>query len=305
MGKRDLLCINDLSRDEIEHIFEQAQNMKKELAGGKYRRSLEGRSLAMVFEKPSTRTRVGFEAAMTQLGGHAIYLTAADTQIGRNEPIKDTARILASYCDAILIRTFEHERVVELAKWSSVPVINGLSDLLHPCQILSDIFSIREHFGKLDKIKTAYLGDGNNVANSWITGAARMGMPLAIACPAGYDPDMKILAAAREGSDAKINVTRDPLEAVDGARVIYTDVWASMGQENEAEERRKKFAPYQVNRAILDNAEKDAVVMHCLPAHRGEEISEEAVDGPQSIVFKQAENRLHVQKAILDWLIVK
>lgn len=300
--KRDLLSIADLSLDEILMLYESAQKFKSERKRGIVRNTLAGKTLAMIFEKPSTRTRVGFESAMTQLGGHAIVLTPSETQLGRNETIADTARVLSAYCDCILIRTFGHDRAVELAKYSTVPVINGLTDLLHPCQVLSDMFTIREEFGRLEGVKVVYVGDGNNVANSLILGASKTGMDLTIACPEGYDPDAHILAMGREGTHAKISIERDPMRAVRGADVIYTDTWTSMGQEKEAEERRKIFAPYQVNSALLKSAGGKAKVMHCLPAHRGEEITDEVADGKASLIFRQAENRLYVQKAILEWL---
>ncbi len=239
--KRDLLSIADLSLDEILMLYEGAQKFKSERKKGIVRNTLAGKTLAMIFEKPSTRTRVGFESAMTQLGGHAIVLTPSETQLGRNETIADTARVLSAYCDCILIRTFGHDRAVELAKYSTVPVINGLTDLLHPCQVLSDMFTIREEFGRLEGVKVVYVGDGNNVANSLILGASKTGMDLTIACPEGYDPDARILAMGREGTRAKISIERDPMRAVRGADVIYTDTWTSMGQEKEAEERRKVF----------------------------------------------------------------
>ncbi len=303
MEKRDFISIADLSRSDIEMLFDRAELLKKEVKAGEYRRTLEGRTLAMIFEKPSTRTRVSFEAGMTQLGGHAQYLSPSDTQIGRNEPLKDTARVLAAYCDGILIRTYAHNNVIDLARWSDVPVINGLSDFLHPCQVLSDIFTIREHFGSLEGVRVSYVGDGNNVANSWILGASRMGLPLTIACPEGHDPGAEVLAQGLEGTGASVTVARDPREAVEGAKVVYTDVWASMGQEHEASARQKIFAPYRVNDSLLKLAAPDAVVMHCLPAHRGEEITDDVAEGPQSIIITQAANRLHVQKAILEWLM--
>lgn len=302
-SKRDLISIADLGLDEINLLFDRAADLKtlKEKGGVKF--TLPGKTLAMLFEKPSTRTRVGFEVAMTQLGGHAINLAPEDTQLGRDESLSDTAKILAGYCDCILIRTFGHDRVVELAKHGAVPVINGLSDLLHPCQILSDLFTIKGLKGSLEGVKVAYVGDGNNVANSWILGASKTGVELALACPEGHDPDPNILAMGLEGTGAKINVVRDPVKAVKDAHIIYTDTWTSMGQEKEAKIRRKIFAPYQVNRKLLEAARQDAYVMHCLPAHRGEEITDEVADGPRSIIFPQAENRLYMQKAILEWLM--
>ena len=302
--KRDFISLLDLSRDEIENLFKHAKVLKEEVAAGKYRKTLAGRSLAMIFEKPSTRTRISFEVGMTQLGGHSLYLSPAETQIGRNEPLKDTARVISSYCDGIIIRTFEHEKVLELAKWSAAPVINALSDLQHPCQILSDMFTIIEHFGSLKGIRVAFIGDGNNVANSWVHAAGRMNIPLSLACPEGHDPDPRVLADAMEGTGASIRVVRKPADAAKGASVIYTDVWASMGQEHEEEERKKAFMSYRVDEALLKLASPDAIIMHCLPAHRGEEITDEAVEGRQSVVFVQAANRLHVQKAVLEWLLV-
>jgi len=301
--KRDFISLLDLSRDEIENLFEHARVLKEEVAAGKYRNTLAGRSLAMIFEKPSTRTRISFEVGMTQLGGHSLYLAPSETQIGRNEPLKDTARVISSYCDGIIIRTFEHEKVLELARWSAVPVINALSDLQHPCQVLSDMFTIIEHFGSLKGIKVAYIGDGNNVANSWVHAAGRMNIPLSLACPEGHDPDPRVLADAMEGTGASIRVVRKPADAARGAAVIYTDVWASMGQEHEEDERKKVFMSYKVDEALLKLASPHAVIMHCLPAHRGEEITDEAVEGRQSVVFAQAANRLHVQKAVLEWLL--
>ena len=301
--KRDFISLLDLSRDEIENLFEHARVLKEEVAAGKYRNTLAGRSLAMIFEKPSTRTRISFEVGMTQLGGHSLYLAPSETQIGRNEPLKDTARVISSYCDGIIIRTFEHEKVLELARWSAVPVINALSDLQHPCQVLSDMFTIIEHFGSLKGIKVAYIGDGNNVANSWVHAAGRMNIPLSLACPEGHDPDPRVLADAMEGTGASIRVVRKPADAARGAAVIYTDVWASMGQEQEEDERKKVFMSYKVDEALLKLASPHAVIMHCLPAHRGEEITDEAVEGRQSVVFAQAANRLHVQKAVLEWLL--
>jgi len=301
--KRDFLCIADLSLDEINALFASAKRHKAMRSKGCMKQTLAGRSLAMIFEKPSTRTRVGFEVAMAQLGGHAINLSPADTQLGRDESIPDTARILAAYCDCILIRTFAHQRAVELARYSKVPVINGLTDLLHPCQVLSDLFTIRENLGKLKGLKVAYVGDGNNMANSWIIGASRTGVELVVACPEGYAPDSQVLALGHKASGAKIRVIRDPAKAVRDAHVIYTDVWVSMGQEKEAKARKKALAPYQVNRELVKKAPPEVLIMHCLPAHRGDEITDEVADGPNSIIFPQAENRLHVQKAILEWLM--
>ena len=301
--KKDLRSIYDLTAEEIETIFQKARELKEKHQQGVPHRPLEGKTLAMVFEKPSTRTRVSFEAGMYQLGGHALFLNPQDTQLGRGEAIADTTRVLSRYVDGIMIRTFAQERVEEMARFASVPVINGLTDLLHPCQILSDVFTIWEKRGAYGGLKVAYVGDGNNIANSWINGALRLGFDLWLACPKGYEPDNAILSRAVEESSSKIILTHDPQEAVEGAHVVNTDVWASMGQEGERGKRIKAFQDYQVNADLLQGAREDVLVMHCLPAHRGEEITDEVMDGPHAVVFDQAENRLHVQKAILTLLI--
>jgi len=310
-GKRDLISILDLSSDEIMEIFLSA----KELKGKKrIKETLKGKVLGMVFQKPSTRTRVSFEVAMYQLGGYAIFLNAQDLQLSRGEAIRDTAKTLSRYLDGIVVRAYDHRDVVELAKESTIPVINGLSDLLHPCQVLADIFTIAEKKGKLSSlspkglsgIEIAFVGDGNNVANSWIDGAARLGMKLVISTPPGYEPDKKILEEGlrlAKATGADIRILHRPEEAVNKANVIYTDVWVSMGMEKEREERLKVFKPYQVNAQLVSKARKDVLIMHCLPAHRGEEITDAVLDGPNSIVFDQAENKLHVQKAILEFLM--
>ncbi|OGP55154.1 MAG: ornithine carbamoyltransferase [Deltaproteobacteria bacterium RBG_13_52_11] len=303
--KKDLISIYDLKTEEIESILHKAKDLKEMHRKGVPYRPLEGKTLAMIFEKPSTRTRVSFEVGMYQLGGHALSLSPQDTQLGRGEAIADTARVLSRYVDGIMIRTFAQERVEEMARFASIPVINGLSDLLHPCQILSDIFTIEERRGQYRGLKVAYVGDGNNVANSWINGALRLGFDLWLACPPGYEPNAKILLRAQEEGSSQIILTHDPKEAVEGAHVINTDVWASMGQEGERAERIKAFQGYQVNADLVHRGEKDVLVMHCLPAHRGEEITDEVMDGPHSVVFDQAENRLHVQKAILTLLMGK
>jgi ornithine carbamoyltransferase len=303
--KKDLLSIYDLTAEEIEQIFQKARELKEAHQHRVPHRPLEGKTLAMVFEKPSTRTRVSFEAGMYQLGGHALFLNPQDTQLGRGEAIADTTRVLSRYVDGIMIRTFAQERVEEMARYASVPVINGLTDLLHPCQILSDCFTIWEKRGAYRDLKVAYVGDGNNVANSWINGALRLGFDLWLACPKGYEPDKKILSRAQGERSSQIALTPDPKEAVEGAHVVNTDVWASMGQEGEREKRIKAFQGYQVNADLLQGAREDVLVMHCLPAHRGEEITDEVMDGPHAVVFDQAENRLHVQKAILTLLMGK
>ena len=301
--KRDFVSLYDFSKEELLALLRRAKELKKMQKRGENYRPLEGKTLGMVFEKPSTRTRVSFEVGMYQLGGHALFLSSQEMQLGRGETVADTARILSRYVDGIMIRTFSHRNVEEMARFATVPVINGLSDLLHPCQILSDIFTIWEKLGRYEGVKVAYIGDGNNVANSWINGALRMGMELWVASPPDYEPDGEILRRAKDENPQSVHLTHDPREAARGAQVLYTDVWTSMGQEEEQERRREAFRPYQLNRELVDLAEEGALVMHCLPAHRGEEITDEVMDGPQSVVFDQAENRLHVQKAILEALL--
>ena len=300
-GKRDFVSMRDV-RDDLVGLLELAGSIKNRTKAGEPYEPLRGRSLAMIFEKSSTRTRVSFEVGMTQLGGHALFLNPNDLQLGRGETIADTARVLSRYVDGIMYRAFKHESVRDLARNASVPVINGLDDREHPCQTVSDLFTIQERKSPLDGLKLAYVGDGNNVCNSLLLGSAAVGMDMTAACPAGYEPDPELLREARQiakDRGATIEVAHDPHSAVRGADVIYTDVWVSMGQEREKEEREKIFRPYQVNAKLLDHAKPDAVVMHCLPAHRGLEITDEVMDGPRSIVFDQAENRLHAQKAIL------
>jgi len=298
MEHRDFLAITDLSSREIEEIFATALEHKKEMP----KQSLSGKSVVLVFEKASTRTRISFEVGVARMGGHPIVLTAAGSQMGRGEPLKDTARILAGYCDCIVMRTFGHERAVEMAAFADVPVINALTDLLHPCQVLSDCFTLSQRFGNLAGKKVAWIGDGNNMANSWINAAAAFGFELMLACPEGFDPDRTIVENAQKAG-ARITVMRDPYEASAGAIAINTDVWASMGQEEEAAERKQTFASFQVTRSLMDHAAPDAVFMHCLPAHRGEEVTEEVLEGSQSIVWEQARNRLFVQEAIMDFLL--
>ena len=303
--KKDFLSVYDLTRRDVDRIFSHAANLKAMLKDGIIYQPLAGKTLGMIFDKSSTRTRLSFEAGMYQLGGLAIYLNSRDTQLGRGETIADTARIASRYLDAVMIRTFSQESVEEFARYATIPVINGLTDLMHPCQIVSDLFTIVEKKGTYEGLKIAYVGDGNNVANSWIDAAAKLPFKLALACPKGYDPDARILARGKKRSPRGISLHRDPVQAVKNADVVYTDVWASMGQEAEQEARAKVFEGYQVNRRLLQHAKPDAVVMHCLPAHRGEEISAEVLDGPQSVVWDEAENRLHVQKAILEILMVR
>jgi len=298
--KKDFVSIHDRTPAEIGELLDLADAVKTDRA--RYRTTLSGKTLAMIFEKSSTRTRVSFEAGMYQLGGLGMFLSSRDLQIGRGEPIADTARVLSRYVDGIMARTFAHETVTELARHATVPVINGLTDLLHPCQVMADLQTIRETFGRLAGLKLAYVGDGNNMAHSLMFGGARTGMSVAVASPAGYEPKPEIVAAARQDAEetgAAITTTRDPAEAVAGAHVVYTDVWASMGQEEEAQVRRQKFAGFSVTDALMEKASRDAIFLHCLPAHRGEEVAASVADGPRSRIFEEAENRLHAQKAIL------
>jgi ornithine carbamoyltransferase len=295
---RDFLAIPDYSKDELLALFDLAERMRN----GTYTdKPLAGKSLAMIFMKSSTRTRVSFEVGTWQLGGHALFLSPRDVQLGRGEPLSDTARVLSRYVDGIMIRTYSHAEVQELARFATVPVINGLTDLLHPCQILADLLTIRQHLGGIDGKKVAWIGDGNNMANSWINAAYRLGFDLTLACPEGYDPDAEILERAQ--SVANVRVVRDPKEAADGADVINTDVWASMGQEAEQAVREKAFKGYIVDDALMRRAKSSAIFLHCLPAHRGEEVAAEVIDGPRSCVWDEAENRLHIQKAIMANLI--
>jgi len=288
------LSIVDFSSDELTELLNRARRLKV----GEDHSRLTGKSLAMIFRKSSTRTRISFEVGMTQLGGHALFISDHDSQIGRGEPIHDTAKVLSRYVDGIMIRTFGHEEVEELSRHSSVPVINGLSDLLHPCQVVADLQTVAEEFGPNYPERTvAWIGDGNNMANSWLNAAYRLGFSVRLACPEGYDPDPSIFKRAEETAD--ILLTRDPFEAVQGADVVTTDVWASMGQEEEARERMGAFAGFSVDDALMGQAIPDAIFLHCLPAHRGEEVSSSVIDGTQSRIFNEAENRLHAQKAIL------
>lgn len=304
--KRDFISLHDWSPAEIAALLRQAADLKAKQKAGVPHALLPGKTLALIFEKPSLRTRVTFEAGMTQLGGHAIYLAHQDIRLGERETVADVARNLCRWVDGIVARTFRHEVVVELAEHASVPVINGLTDLLHPCEILGDLLTIQEKRGSLAGCRVAFIGDGNNVANSWCTGAAKTGVHLTIACPRGYEPEPGILHQAREDAkrtEARIQVVHEAAAAARGADVLYTDVWTSMGQEEERAKRVKVFQPFQVNRALVELARPDVLVMHCLPAHRGEEITDEVVDGPHSVVFDEAENRLHAQKALLVTLL--
>jgi ornithine carbamoyltransferase len=295
---RDLLQIPDFSAKELEKLFSLADAMRN----GKYKKKpLAGKSLAMIFMKSSTRTRVSFEVGAWQLGGHALFLSPRDVQLGRGEPIADTARVLSRYVDGIMIRTFAHSEIEELAEYASVPIINGLTDLVHPCQVLADLLTVKQHLGGHKKKRFAWIGDGNNMANSWINAAYVLGFDLTLACPEGYDPDRTILERAQ--SRAKVKVVRDPAEAADKADVVNTDVWASMGQEEEQAIRVKAFKGYRVDAALMKRANRKAIFLHCLPAHRGEEVAAEVIDGPQSRVWDEAENRLHIQKAIMAVLM--
>ncbi|BBW97101.1 ornithine carbamoyltransferase [Geobacillus sp. FSL W8-0032] len=299
---RDVLTLLDFSTDEIFDLLALAADLKAKQKAGIPYTPLVGKTMAMIFEKPSTRTRVSFEVGMIQLGGQALYLNGNDLQLGRGETIADTARVLSQYVDVMMIRTFAHEKVEELAEYASVPVINGLTDDDHPCQALADLLTIYEVKKTFQGLKLAYVGDGNNVANALLAAAAKVGMDVAIACPPGYEPKAAYVEAARqigEKTGAAVTVTHDPLEAVAGADAIYTDVWTSMGQESESAERLRVFQPYQVNEELVKAAKPDYLFLHCLPAHRGEEVTAGVIDGPNSFVFEQAGNRLHAQKAIL------
>ena len=299
---KDFLALSDWSREDLERIFDLTRELKAKQKRGEEHHLLKGKTLGMLFEKSSTRTRVSFEVGMYQLGGHALFLSSGTTQMGRGEPIKDTGRVMSRYVDGIMIRTFSQEAVEELARCSDIPVINGLTDMYHPCQIMADLFTVIEHKGSFRDLSYCWIGDGNNMANSWINAAAIFGFELRIATPKGYDPDAAVVERAKK-LGANILYTNDPLEAAKGAMVLNTDVWASMGQEQEQKEREKAFVGFQINDDIIAAADPACVVMHCLPAHRGEEITDEVIEGPHSIVFDEAENRLHVQKAIMATLM--
>ena len=304
--KRDFLSIGDLTTKEIESLLIRAKELKSMQKSGIEFHPLKGKNLGLLFEKQSTRTRLSFEVAIAQLGGHSIYLSPNQIQMGRGEEARDTAQVFARYLDAIVIRTYDHPMIVEWAKYSSIPVINGLTDLHHPCQILSDLLTILEKKGRVCGIRMAYIGDGNNVAHSLIEGAAAMGMKIRIATPGGYEPDKAIVERAgilAKETGASIEILQEPVAAVKDADVVYTDVWTSMGQEEEEEDRRGIFRRYQINRELMNRAKEDAIIMHCLPAHRGEEITEEMMESPRSVIFDQAENRLHMQKALLEMLM--
>lgn len=302
MKGKDLISIADLTLEEIYEIFDVAHSLKQKLYTNEPHRYLEGKTLGMIFTKRSTRTRVSFETGIYQLGGLGMYFGPNDLQLGKSESIADTARVLSRYLNGIMIRTFDHNDVVELAKYADIPVINGLTDLLHPCQVLTDLFTVLEKKRKLQGLKLAYIGDGNNMAHSLLNGCSKVGMNIAIASPSGYKPNKEIVAKAKKFAaymGSKVEILDDPVAAVKNADIVYTDVWASMGQEEEAEERKKKFAKFQVNPKLVKHAKEDYLFMHCLPAHRGEEVVNEVADSPNSVIFDEAENRLHVQKAIM------
>ncbi|REE84523.1 ornithine carbamoyltransferase [Paenibacillus taihuensis] len=299
---RDFIGLADYSPAEVRYLIDLAIDMKRKQKSGEVFQPLKGKTLGMIFEKSSTRTRVSFEVGMYQLGGHALFLSRNDLQIGRGEPISDTAQVMSRYVDGIMIRTFAHRTVIELARAATIPVINGLTDLSHPCQALCDYQTVLEHKGRLEGLKVAYVGDGNNMVHSLMMGAAKLGMHISVATPEGYEPDAEIIRQAKENAaetGSRIHVCSDPKEAVADADVVYTDVWASMGFEAEQKERELAFANYQINEELMRYAKNDYLFMHCLPAHRGEEVSEGVIDGKHSIIFDQAENRLHAQKAIM------
>lgn len=304
---RDFISLKDFTEDELLYLLHVADGLKGEQRHEGTMRYLPGRTLGMLFTKSSTRTRVSFQTGIYQLGGTGLFLSGNDLQLGRGEPIRDTARVLSRYLDAIMIRTFAHEDVVELAKYADIPVINGLTDLLHPCQVLADLQTIREYKRTLKGLKLTYIGDGNNMANSLMYGCSKVGIDITLACPEGYDPDPTVTGEAKEfaqDSGSIVEIYRDPKEAAEGADVVYTDVWASMGQEDESTQRQKAFSGiYQVNDELLKVTKDDSIVLHCLPAHRGEEITDEVMEGSHSVVFDEAENRLHAQKAVMALLI--
>jgi ornithine carbamoyltransferase len=308
MKGKSFISINDLTLDEINAIFELSADLKKKLKEGIPHKHLEGQTLGMIFSKPSTRTRVSFETGIYQLGGIGMYFGPTDLQLKRSENIHDTAKVLSRYLNGIMIRTFDHQDVIDLAKHASIPIINGLTDLLHPCQVLADLFTISEKKGNLKGLKLAYVGDGNNVAHSLLNGCSKVGMHISIASPKGYKPNEEIVNDALSNADSmnsQVEIVDSPEEAVKNADIIYTDVWTSMGQESETNERKKIFSKYQVNENLVKLAKEDYIFMHCLPAHRGDEVVDEVIDSPNSVVFDEAENRLHVQKAIMVLLMKK
>lgn len=303
--KKDFLSIADFTPKEIWALWDLAKELKAKQKASEPHPYLQGKTLGMIFMKPSTRTRISFEVGMFQLGGHALYLSPSEIGLGKREAIADVARVLSRYVDGMMARLFDHEHIVELAKYASVPVINGLTDLLHPCQIVGDMLTILEQRGSFDDLVVAYIGDGNNVANSWINMATKIPFTFRIACPEGYEPNAEIVTRARRANVGRIEIVRDPAVAAQGADILYTDVWASMGQEAEAEERKNVFKNYLIDGRLMAKAKPGAKFMHCLPAHRGEEVTHDVMESPASIIFEQAENRLHIQKAILVTLMGK
>ena len=301
--KKDLITILDLSVEEIDALLARASALKEKWKEGVLQPTLAGRTLGLLFDKPSTRTRVSFEVAMYQLGGQVVFMSSKETQLSRDESLQDTALVLSRYIDGLVVRTYDDDNLQELARHAEISVINGLTDLYHPCQVLGDILTIREKKTDLQALQVAWVGDGNNVAHSWINAAARLNFQLSLACPAGYEPKKEILQEGQELAGDRIHFSHDPVQAVRNADVINTDVWTSMGQEEERQERLAAFKNYQLNAALVREAKPDVVVMHCLPAHRGEEITDEVMDGPNSAIFDQAENRMHLQRALLDWLL--
>jgi len=303
---QDLISLHDLTSEEIKNLLELGLKLKSEQKNGIPHPILKGKTLGMIFTKSSTRTRVSFEVGMTQLGGYPLFLSSNDIQLGRGETIHDTAKVLERYLDGIMIRTFAHSDVVELAQEASIPVINALTDLLHPCQVLADLMTAYEHKGRLEGLKFAYIGDGNNMAHSIMYGCAKAGLDCAIATPAQYQCDAEVVDNAKadfKASGKQLIITQDPIEAIKNADIVYTDTWVSMGQESEKEEKVKVFGDYQVNSKLWAHADKDAIFMHCLPAYRGFEVTPEIIDGPQSVIFDEAENRLHAQKAVMATLM--
>lgn len=301
--KKDLITILDLSVEEIDALLVRAAILKERWKKGELKPSLAGKTLGLLFDKPSTRTRVSFEVAMYQLGGQVVFMSSKETQLSRDESLQDTALVLSRYIDGLVVRTYDDDNLEELARHAEISIINGLTDLYHPCQVLSDILTITEMKGDLQSLQVAWVGDGNNVAHSWINAAARLNFQLSLACPPGYEPKKEILQRGQELTGDRIHFSHDPLQAVRNADVINTDVWTSMGQEKERRERLAAFRNYQINATLVREAKSDVIVMHCLPAHRGEEITNEVMDGPNSAVFDQAENRMHLQRALLDWLL--
>lgn len=301
--KRDFTRFLDIAEKEARYLLKRAALLKKMKKSGREYKPLKDKTLAMIFEKASTRTRVSFEVGMRELGGNSIFLTAQESQIGRGEPVKDTARVLSRYTDVIVLRTYSQRTIEEFAQWSTVPIINGLSDLYHPCQILSDLLTITEFKGGIKDINIAYIGDGNNIANSWIEAAILLKLNLVVATPPGYEPEWTLVERAKKNNN--FHFTHNPQDAIQDADVVNTDVWVSMGQEKESRKRKKGFASYTINEKLLQRAKQDVIIMHCLPAHRGEEITEEVFERFQQVIFSQAENRLHAQKALLEWIITK